>query len=246
LDDAPAFSLGAGLWDAVKFGSNLMGATGIEAEDKAMMAASKFAQSFSVYNNAFKAHMGMNIMANVDGRGNPITEAAKGELLARGLIGIKPRDEVDYVRQVEMMKGQYAKMDNTDLSKEITENAKNYAQKFLIPMLNQMGDKLTPAQIEENIEGHNALIAIGLNRAQAQQYFDVIRKEIDRSGVVKSEKFMESLMEDIVGGRVVDGVRVREAIRLSPLPDDKKKEAIKVLDEATMGFEELSKIYDRE
>lgn len=197
--------------DVASFFYTLAGGTDLPPEEKALATATEFFKKFPMTNNAMKAHMAYNLGYKFDSRGKAVVEATKGEAIA-SLWGLKSYSEYAIMRGNVELYGEFEPLSGEALSDRI-KGAVQDTLGWLIPTLRSMGDgKISKQEAADLIESHNIAFVTALEPNEYAEYRDALAREILRSDVIKSDRFLEALSKRITSGQVPATASLRDQL----------------------------------
>lgn len=235
--DFAALGVGKAVGEALMLGYKISGETNAPLTEAGAMAAADFFESFPMYNQYIRGMAAYNMGMATDAQGNPVISATRGEGVARMLFGIRDKASVDFRSAQEAWYGMYSESGVTGKAKELEDAAKTTAG-IAVRMMRRMSDgELTQQNILDFFTKHNDALVKGMHPNDQRTYLDRLYREIEKSGIMKSQTFTERMFEEAFRGNPAD---VRDILRRFPVRGQEQAiEAIeKLADESKLrGFE---------
>ena len=198
--------------DVVKFYWNLAGGTDLPPEDKALAVAAEFFKKFPMTNNLMKAHMAYNLGYKFDSRGKPIVEATKGEAVM-AVFGLQSYPEYAINRGNMELYGKYEPLSGDALSDRVKEAVNDTWNGWMSSTLRSLGDgTISKEESSKLIEQHNIAWTTALEPGEYAEYRNALAREILRSDVIKSDRFLEALSKRITSGQVPATASLRDKL----------------------------------
>lgn len=222
--DAPALGLAKNVYEAAKFGAAVGGVSGFTDQEKGLAAGIKALKAFPIVNNAIKGWLGVQLGYKVDSKGNKVVEATLGEIMGQGVLGIPSASEVDFrTAQDRFYSG--GMFGGGDPDQDAEAYGKAVAQDVILPLLNSFTTReRSREEVLDIILGYNAISELALDPVTLRIYRDTIRREVDKSGVTKSESFRDMLYEEMnKGSRIMNG-NMYDTIRDLPYLNDQQRQ----------------------
>ena len=208
----PQIALGTRFYEAFKLSCYLVGNMDAPPSEKTVRAAHEMFKVFPLYSNAFMAIVATNTGSAVDRNGQPLVPTSVGNTLARGLLGMKSRGEVQLTAANTAYQGPFQDINSPLALNGVVKQAADDTATWLIPMFRGVADgKISRREAMEYVEKHGDMLSVGLAPEQRALYIDRLVKKIDEDGITKEARFAEAMAKDLKAGKV-DPVDVIEII----------------------------------
>lgn len=187
--------------DVVDFGLLVAGKTDLPAQDKAQAITAEFFRKFPVSSNLLKAYMAFNTGIKPDSMGNPVVRVTKAEAIA-AIAGLPTNNENEIAEAMGLLHGEFSDYDDTALINALSTEAKKNAG-ILASAINDLADGgRTLTEVRELVYNHAVAMKSSLGDTEVRTYYNALINEIEKRGVLKSDRVVASIISNAAAGRI--------------------------------------------
>lgn len=174
----------------------------ISASEATLATAEEVFRKIPVANNTLKAVIAYNLGVLVDGKGNPVDEVSSRGAIAAVLGVSQTAGSQAYYDALTTAYGTYGGSNGTGVFEEIDKEAKSTA-KWMIPYLRKISSgEIDPEEALNLVKDHRMGMFFGLKPHQFDRYWSAVLREIEKSDIMRNERFLQSLMRKVDSGDV--------------------------------------------
>lgn len=201
LSSPAAFGLVGDIAEVAEFAYVIGGKITMPTEDKALAITTHFFRKFPLSNNLMKAMAAFNQGVKVDSRGLPVLETTRAEAIA-AIASIPTTAEQEMNEAMGVLHGEYIEADEGGLYGALDNEAKHYAGILSEALIGMGNGERSVAEVRELVYNHAVAMKSVLGESEVRAYYNKLINEVEKRGVLKSERIVSSFINGISAGKI--------------------------------------------